>query len=169
MNKVKVGIIGFFSVLTSWLGSLAIPVYLLVGCNVIDYITGIVAAKNRGKEVSSYYGIMGIAKKVFMYLLVVVGVFVDIMLQYISTSLGIPVALPYIIGCIVAVWLVLNEIISILENLNDIGTPMPPFLMPLVQRIKGQVETKGEEAKDTVPGVDNLSSLGYNEEKPKGD
>ena len=41
-----------------------------------------------------------------------------------------------------AVWLVLNEIISILENLNDIGVPMPPFLMPLVNRLKVQVDKK---------------------------
>lgn len=171
MNKIKFGIAGFFAVLSSWLGTLAIPVYLLVGCNVIDYITGLTAAKNRGKQVSSYYGIIGIIKKVFMWLLIVVGVMIDRTLQYAVESLGLPIVLPYIIGCIVAVWLVLNEIISILENLNDIGVPMPPFLMPLIERIKGQVEKKGEEIKDEVSAVDKIEGLVYNEDKnkPKGD
>ena len=150
MDKAKVGIVTFFAVITSWLGTLAIPVYILVACNVIDYITGITAACVRKEQVSSYKGILGIAKKVFMYLLIVVGVFVDYMLQYMFKSLNIPISLPFVVGCIVACWLVLNEMLSILENLNDIGVPMPPFLMPLVERIRGAVEKKGEDIKDNI-------------------
>ena len=77
MEKLKIGIISFFAVITSWLGTLAVPVYILVACNVIDYITGITAACVRKEQVSSYKGIIGIAKKVFMYLLIAVGVFID--------------------------------------------------------------------------------------------
>lgn len=150
MEKIKIAIIGFFAVLTSWLGTLAIPVYILVACNVIDYITGITAACVRKEQVSSYKGIIGIAKKVFMYLLIVVGVFVDFMLQYMFKNLNIPISLPFVVGCIVACWLVLNEMLSILENLNEIGVPMPPFLMPLVERIRGTVEKKGEDIKDSI-------------------
>lgn len=157
MNKAKSIIIAFFATLTSLLGNLAIPVYLLVAFNIVDYLTGILAAKNRGQVVSSYYGFIGIAKKVCMYLLVGVGVGVDVLLKYIVESLGLPIVLPFIVGCIVAVWLVLNEIISILENLNDIGVPMPPFLMPLVERIRGTIEKKGKEMTDDIP--DELVNL----------
>lgn len=150
MEKLKIAIISFFAVITSWLGTLAIPVYILVACNVIDYLTGITAACVRKEQVSSYKGILGIAKKVFMYLLIVIGVFVDVMLQFMFNNLNIPISLPYIVGCIVACWLVLNEMLSILENLNDIGVPMPPFLMPLVERIKGSVEKKGDDIKDNI-------------------
>lgn len=150
MEKVKIAVIGFFAVVTSWLGTLAIPVYILVACNVIDYVTGITSACVRKEQVSSYKGILGIAKKVFMYLLIVVGVFIDLMLQYMFKNLNIPISLPFIVGCIVACWLVLNEMLSILENLNEIGVPMPPFLMPLVDRIKGSVEKKGEDIKDNI-------------------
>lgn len=150
MEKIKIAIIGFFAVVSSWLGTLAIPVYILVACNVIDYVTGVTAACVRKEQVSSYKGIMGIAKKVFMYLLVLIGVFVDFMLQYMFNNLNIPISLPFVVGCIVACWLVLNEMLSILENLNDIGVPMPPFLMPLVERIKGTVEKKGDDVKDSI-------------------
>lgn len=150
MEKVKIAVIGFFAVMTSWLGTLAIPVYILVACNVIDYVTGITSACVRKEQVSSYKGILGIAKKVFMYLLIVVGVFIDLMLQYMFKNLNIPISLPFIVGCIVACWLVLNEMLSILENLNEIGVPMPPFLMPLVDRIKGTVEKKGDDVKDSI-------------------
>ena len=154
MEKVKIAVVGFFAVVTSWLGTLAIPVYILVACNVIDYVTGITSACVRKEQVSSYKGILGIAKKVFMYLLIVVGVFIDLMLQYMFKNLNIPISLPFIVGCIVACWLVLNEMLSILENLNEIGVPMPPFLMPLVDRIKGSVEKKGEDIKDNI-GTNN--------------
>ena len=150
MEKVKIAVVGFFAVVTSWLGTLAIPVYILVACNVIDYVTGITSACVRKEQVSSYKGILGIAKKVFMYLLIVVGVFIDLMLQYMFKNLNIPISLPFIVGCIVACWLVLNEMLSILENLNEIGVPMPPFLMPLVDRIKGSVEKKGDDVKDSI-------------------
>ena len=153
MEKIKIAIIGFFAIISSMLGTLAIPVYVLVACNVLDYITGITAAGVQKQQISSYKGIIGIAKKVFMWLLIVVGVFVDVMLQYMFNSLNIPIALPFVVGCIVACWLVFNEIISILENLNDIGVPMPPFLMPIVKRLRTTVEKKGKDIEDSIANV----------------
>lgn len=155
-DNAKLGILSsIFAILTSWLGNLAIPVYTLVACNIIDYITGVTAAKNRGKVVSSSYGFMGIVKKIFMWFLIYLGVLIDRMLEYIVASLNIPIVFPYVVGCAVAIWLVLNEIISILENMNDIGVPMPPFLMPLVQRLKVQVEKKTEESEEVENEEDN--------------
>lgn len=48
------------------------------------------------------------------------------------------------LACIVAIWLICNEIISILENINDIGVTLPPFLQPIVSNLKSQVEKKAE-------------------------
>lgn len=142
MDKVKVTVIAVLSALMSGLGILAIPVFLLVGCNVVDYITGLLAAPYRTQQVSSYKGIRGIIKKVGMWLLVIVGAGVDILLHYTAEHMGLGVTLPFIVATVVAVWLVVNEIISILENLIDIGVPMPPFLMPIVKHIKQAVEDK---------------------------
>ena len=44
----------------------------------------------------------------------------------------------------VAIWLICNEIISILENISDIGVNLPPFLKPLIKNIQEQVEDKTE-------------------------
>ena len=41
---------------------------------------------------------------------------------------------------LVAVWLIINELISILENLTQIGVPMPAFLARLVRRLKISAE-----------------------------
>ena len=37
-------------------------------------------------------------------------------------------------------WLICNEIISILENIQDMGVNIPSFLQPLVKHIRSQVE-----------------------------
>lgn len=140
MDKVKATVIAVISALMSWLGILAIPVFLLVGCNVIDYLTGICAAKYRTESISSYKGIRGIIKKVCMWLLVVIGAWIDILINYAIHTAGIELTIPFIVATVVAVWLVVNEIISILENMIDIGVDMPPFLLPLMKNIKKKTE-----------------------------
>lgn len=144
MDKVKVTVIAVVSALMSWMGILAVPVLLLVGCNIIDYATGLCAVKYRNDSISSYKSIRGITKKVCMWLLVVVGAFIDVLIQYAVECAGIGLTVPFVVATVVAVWLVVNEIISILENMSDIGVNMPPFLLPLMKYIKKQVEDKAE-------------------------
>ncbi len=142
MEKLKATVTAVISALMSWLGILAIPVFLLVGCNVIDYVTGLFAAKYRTEDINSYKSIRGIFKKICMWLLVIVGAWLDILINYAIHTAGVSLTLPFIVATIVAVWLVVNEMISILENMLDIGVDMPPFLMPIVKHIKKQVEHK---------------------------
>lgn len=139
-DKAQAWIIVAVSVVMDFLEILAIPVFLMVGCNLIDYITGLIASKYRDEQVSSYKGIRGIVKKVCMWLLVVVGAMVDVLIKYTTQTMGFSIQIPFIIATLVAVWIVVNEIISILENLVDIGIDLPPFLMPIVKRIKKEVE-----------------------------
>lgn len=155
MEKVKVTVIAAVSALMGWLGILAVPVLLLVLCNVIDYGTGLVAAKYRTEEITSYKGMKGIVKKVCMWLLIVLGAVIDTMLNYAVEYIGLSITLPFIVATVVAVWLLVNEIISILENMIDIGVDMPPFLMPLVKNIKKQVEDKASVAKENTEDTDD--------------
>ncbi len=144
MKQMKVMVTAVVSALMGWLGILAVPVFLLVGCNVADYITGLLAAPYRTEQVSSYKGIRGIIKKVCMWLLVLVGAWMDILINYAVECAGISITLPFMVATVVAVWLVVNEIISILENIIDIGVPLPPFLLPIVKHIKQAVEDKAQ-------------------------
>lgn len=144
MEKIKIMATAVLSTLMSWLGILAVPVLLMVGCNVIDYITGLCAAKYRTETINSYKGIRGIIKKVCMWLLVLIGAFIDILINYAVQCAGIGLTIPFVVATVVAVWLVVNEIISILENMLDIGVNIPPFLLPIVKYIKKQVEEKAD-------------------------
>jgi len=140
MEKIKVIVTTVWSIILSALGILAIPVLLLVTCNIIDYATGLVASKFRNQEIDSYKGIKGITKKICMWLLV--GVIVDQLLSYSAGVIGITLPFTFLVACVVAIWLICNEIISILENINDIGVALPPFLQPIVKNLKSQVEQK---------------------------
>ena len=144
MEKIKIMATAVLSTLMSWLGILAVPVFLMVGCNVIDYITGLCAAKYRTETINSYKGIRGIIKKVCMWLLVLIGAFIDILINYAVQCAGIGLTIPFVVATVVAVWLVVNEIISILENMLDIGVNIPPFLLPIAKYIKKQVEEKAD-------------------------
>ena len=126
MDNIKRWFIGIGPARSSWLGLLYVPMIVLILCNIIDYGTGLCAAKYRQETVCSYKSIRGIAKKICMWLLVAVGAILDWLLS----------------------WLIANEIISILENVKDIGAPLPPFLLKLAKNIK----SKTEEAADMQIG-----------------
>ena len=144
MKKIKEIFIAAGTLLSSWLGILYIPVMILVCCNIIDYATGLVAAKYREESVNSYKSIKGIAKKICMWLLVAVGAMLDWLLSYAADTVGISIGLNFVVASVAAVWLIANEIISILENIKDIGAPLPPFLMRLAENVKSQAEKRAD-------------------------
>lgn len=130
---------GILGVLSAWLGVLAVPVYMLVLCNLIDYLTGIAAAWKRGETISSYTGIQGIAKKISMWLLIGVGSIIDWLLLYAGNALHMEIRLPMLAASLTAVWLICNEILSILENVSDLGVPLPGFLGKVAQALQKAV------------------------------
>ena len=151
MEKVKIlfgTLIGSFF---SFFGILAVPLALLIPCNIIDYFTGMAASKMRGEKITSKRGFQGICKKVVMYILIFIGFGIDCMISYTAGTLNIEAELPRICAAIIASWLVINELISITENCETFGIKVP-ILMPVLKMIKKKIEVKSsthfEEGKD---------------------
>ena len=156
INDIKKFITAITALLSSLLGVLYVPVLLMIACNIIDYITGLMDAKNRpGGGISSYRSIKGIQKKICMWLLVVVGAILDQLLKYAATTAGINLPITFLVACIVAIWIICNEVISILENIVDIGVDIPSFLLPIVKHIKSQTEQIGNSATDKSDDEEN--------------
>ena len=133
MDRIKIAITMITSVLSSFLGVLYIPVLLMVSCNVIDYITGLAAAKYRKDGgISSYKSIRGIVKKVTMWLLVAVGVIIDSLISYSANTIGLNIPFKFLVACVVAIWIVCNELISILENMIDIAKLPPKIILIII-------------------------------------
>lgn len=140
MEKLKAVVSGAFALMTAKLGILAAPVYILAFLNIADYSTGIVAAYYKGESICSTKGFRGIAKKICMWLLIAVGVVIDKMLEYTAAVANIKLSFSFAVGCFVAIWLICNELISILENISDIGVKVPAFMESILKAIKGKVE-----------------------------
>lgn len=142
ITEIKLAVTAILAGLTAHLGTLAIPVYILVGLNVTDYMTGLYAAPYRGEKRNSSKGYHGIVKKICIWLLVWVGAAVDVLMAYTANTVGIELPFDFLVASAVAVWLICNEIISILENMGDIGVALPDFLMTLVKWIQCSTEQK---------------------------
>ena len=140
-NRIQALVTTIMGVLSSLLGALFVPVLLLVACNIIDYATGLMAAPYRKDgKISSYKSFRGILKKISMWILVIVGSLMDQMVTYTASMFGWRNPVSFLIACLVAIWLVCNEIISILENVQDVGLQLPKWMLPLVKHIKSQAD-----------------------------
>lgn len=131
----------------SFFGILAVPLALLVPCNVIDYFTGLAAARMNGEKITSKKSFEGITKKVLMYFLIFVGFGIDCMISYVTATLHTDMHFPLLFAAIVASWLVINELISITENCEAAGV-MIPVLNPVLRFIKKKIETSIEVPED---------------------
>ena len=111
-----------FAAFAVYIGALAVPIMVLIAMMVIDYASGMAAAWSNN-ELSSKVGAKGIVKKVGYMALIVVAMGVD-----------------YLIYSGIAA--VKNELISILENLDRLGVPIPDFLTKIIKRLKVSVDEK---------------------------
>lgn len=107
---------------------------LLVFCIVLDYVTGMTRAWMKG-ELSSGVGIRGFVKKLCYILGVAVGFAADLLISLLADNLGLTVDIPAVLGLTVTLMLSLNELISVAENLGQIGVPMPAALTRALQKL----------------------------------
>ena len=140
LTKMKLAVTAALVALSAWLGALAVPVYIMMGASVLDYLTGLAAAPAREEKLSSYKGIRGIVKKVCMWAVVAVGGMVELLLGHVGLTLPAGASM----ATVVAVWIAANELLSILENAADIGIPLPKNLVKLVAQIKETVEGEND-------------------------
>lgn len=127
MDDIIKAILAFFVTLGAFLfGDLDGLMFALLGCIVVDYITGVMVAI-ASKKLSSAIGAKGILKKVLMLLIVVVANLIDV----------------YVIGggahylkTITIIFYISNEAISILENGGRLGVPFPKKLLDVLAQLK---------------------------------
>lgn len=123
---------------------LLVPLIVMLAVMVIDYFTGMAQAYI-SHTLNSRIGVTGILKKIGYIIAVMVGIVADYLISSALVNCGINITINCCIGMIVTVWFIINELISILENLSEIGTPLPKFLVSIVKRLKNTVEAKTNE------------------------
>ena len=125
-NVIKVTGASIISGLTYLLGGwdMAIEVFCIMV--VLDYLTGIMKGITT-KNLSSYIGLKGIFKKICLFILIAVAV----QLEKLTNQ-------PETIHVLLCYFLVVNEAISILENVKAMGITVPNFLTKYLERLKGK-------------------------------
>lgn len=93
---------------------------------IFDYLTGVWAAGATG-ELKSKIGMIGIARKVFIFAMVAVGHLVD----------GI-MGDGHLFRDTVAYFYIANELLSLIENGGKLGAPIPPVIKQAVEVLKGK-------------------------------
>ena len=127
----------------AYLNILLVPFVVLLVVMITDYLTGMAEAYVN-KTLNSRIGVVGILKKIGYIVAVAVGVVADYLITNALIKIGIDINVSGYIGLVVTIWFIINELISILENLSEIGTPLPKFLVSLVKRLKITVDNTAE-------------------------
>lgn len=132
-----------------YLGIVAVPIIILIVAMIIDYVTGMLSAWLNA-ELSSKKGIKGIVKKVSYLALVAVAMIVDWLICCGLQQINVDIKYSVFFAVLVAVWLIINELISVLENLAKMGVPIPNFLKKLINRLKTTIDESEREDKNYV-------------------
>ena len=72
----------------------------------------------------------------------------DYLLTAFGGMFGVTFKTSLAVGVLVTMWLIINESISILENLVKIGVPLPAFLEKTVKRLKVTMEETVDSEED---------------------
>lgn len=113
-------------VISNFLGGWDIMLQVLLGFVVLDYITGVVAAAFE-KKLDSSVGFKGIARKVLLFVPIGIAYQLDVLLGQEQILRNI------------AVWFyVVNEGLSVMENLGRAGVPLPDALINALQQLKSK-------------------------------
>lgn len=129
--------------LSVYMKVMIVPLVMLIVAMAVDYISGVIAAWMLG-ELNSKTGKHGAIKKVCYMLLVVAAGIIDWVIYYGLNEIGVGYDANYYFGLLVAIWLTLNEILSIIENCTRMGVPIPKFIKPIADRLKLLVENAGD-------------------------
>lgn len=110
----------------------------------MDVVSGLVAAMASGEKLSSKVGFTGFWKKMALLLALSFGIFMDTFVPILlgTISLELPFTMP--IGTIVGCYIVINEAISIIENINKAApTALPKWIKKLLEGAGKTIDNGG--------------------------
>ena len=116
---------GICTVLSFLFGDMEGLMVALIALIILDYISGVIAAAVE-KRLSSEAGAKGIAKKIFMLLIVALANIVDI--NVIGDG--------HVLKTVTVVFYICNECISLIENAGRIGVPVPKKLLDVLEQLR---------------------------------
>lgn len=135
-------------ILDKW--NLLPPVLVLLSIlMIVDYISGMLASKKEALEHpnnkkygwSSKKSIIGIYKKGSYILVILVAVSTDLLLR-LPSDVGIKYKYNTMFGLLVSIWLIINELLSILENAGRLGAKLPNIIKKVLAELQSNIDEK---------------------------
>lgn len=115
--------------LTYLFGSWDVALSVLIVFMALDYVTGVVYAYTQDK-LNSEVGFKGLVKKCMILVVLIIGVMLDKML-----SNG-----TWVFRTLVAYFYIANEGISLLENIANLGVPIPEKIKVALEQLEQKDE-----------------------------
>lgn len=123
-------------------GAIFICVCVAIG---LDVVTGLIKSKVTGVPISSKVGAAGFWRKVALFFALAFGIFLDafIPLMFGVVAVDLPFKMP--VGMIIGCYIVINESISIFENLDKAApTALPKWIKKLLKGAGKTIEDGGQ-------------------------
>lgn len=151
--NAKVALCTFFGFLSARLGITGKLLAILFLVVIIDYISGVIASGYEGK-LSSKAGYKGILKKLSYFVAVASAMVADYLIRFFFCLMEIDFNLKATLAALLTVWLILNELLSVMENVKRMEVRLPEFLEKTIVFLIGNVEKKG-----SVPEVNTKPEI----------
>ena len=150
MEKIKwllSVICGAISVFAKQYAMILVFVALVVA---LDFVTGIIKAKAVGEPISSKKGTRGFYKKLALFAGLFFGFFLDYFIPYALSTINLTLPIDgALFGMIIGCYIVINESISICENISKSNPEiLPLWLIKMLVGTKNQIDNKVEEESD---------------------
>lgn len=118
---------------------------------VFDVVTGLVKSKVKGIPISSEKGTIGFWRKMALFLALFFGVFLDAFFPVLLSTVDITIPFKMPIGTVVGCYIVINESISIIENINQAAPNSLPSWIKKLLKGAGDSIDKGGQDDDSKP------------------
>lgn len=148
MEKVKWLLSTLLGLILSFTQKYGIMIILVAIAIAFDFITGLIKASIR-EEVSSEVGKKGFFKKMALLICLFFGFFLDFVIPYMCETISIKIPFETPFGLIICFYIVLNESISICENLYACNPSiMPTWIVRILRSAKEQIDNKDGESSE---------------------
>lgn len=139
-------------IIGSWIGNkfgLLFPATLLLFFLMItDHISGMLAAKkealthpnNKKYGWNSKKSLLGIYKKAGYIFMIFAAITTDYLIYKFANEIGIDFPNNTMFGLLIIIWLIINELLSILENVSRMGCNLPEFIKKILTEAKDNID-----------------------------
>ena len=133
MEKVFNSIVAIVATFLTYIfGGWDAALSILIIFMVLDYLTGVIYAYTV-KSLNSEVGFKGLIKKCMILVVLIIGVMLDRMLGNGGT---------WVFRTLVAYFYIANEGISLLENISNLGVPIPNKIKTALEQLNNEEDLK---------------------------